>query len=202
MSLFGGDSSAPPTESEYESESDNSLSSFAQSQTLQAQLETRDAAAEDAAIDAPGNDADSEESTGEEPERPNRFRGPPRTWKGYTAADRQIAESLQQLEDADLAAHLYNAHALKRRAQKHTADISALETWQTKDAWLKQANELQHTDAAGQLQTELVPSKDWTAWPLPPASLDALSNGYRAASAAPEGEEWIIGGSEIGRAHV
>lgn len=199
MSLFGGDSSAPPTESEYESESDNLPSSSAQSQpnaqTLQAQLESRDAAAEDAAIDAPGNDADSEESTGEEPERPNRFKGPPRTWKGYTAADRQIAESLQQLEDADLAAHLYNAHALKRRARKPTANISALETWRNKDAWLKQANELQHTDAAGQLQTELIPSKDWTAWPLPPASLDALSNGYRAGSAAPEGEEWVIGGS-------
>lgn len=203
MSLFGGDSSAP-TESEYESESDNppspteqaaSLRSPPSAQTPHVGLGAHEPVAEDADHDLAGNDADSEESDDEEPERPSRFKGPPQTWKGYTAADRQIAESLQQLNDTDLAAHLYNAHALKRRVRKPAPELSTFKNWQNKDAWLKQGKELQYTDAAGQLQTELVPAKDWTAWPVPPASLYTLANGFRRAAVAPEKDEWVIGGN-------
>ncbi|KAJ4413050.1 N-terminal acetyltransferase [Didymella pomorum] len=199
MSLFGGDSSAPPTESEYESDTDNPLSP-----TAEAPLHSPPSAqtraglqpvAEEVTQGAADNDADSEESDDEEPERPNRFRGPPQTWKGYTADDRQLAESLQQLEDTDLAAHLYNAHALKRRVRKPTSQFSTLKNWQNKDAWLKQGKELQYTDAVGQVQTELVLAKDWTAWPVPPASLYTLANGFRRAAVAPEKDEWVIGGS-------
>ena len=123
MSLFGGDSSAPPTESEYESDSDNPIEQTApvtrlrsppSAQHAQYTQDDLEVTAENATQDAAGNDADSEESSEEEPERPNRFNGPPQTWKGYTVEDRQIAQSLQQLEDTDIAAHLYNAHALKR----------------------------------------------------------------------------------------
>ncbi|KAF9698942.1 hypothetical protein EKO04_002874 [Ascochyta lentis] len=207
MSLFGGDSSAPPTESEYESESDNPPSSIARSppgsslrsppsaQIVGITHGAHDLATEEVAQDLAGNDADSEESDDHEPERPNRWKGPPQTWKGYNAADRQIAESLQQLEDADLAAHLYDAHALKRRVRKPAAEVSMLNNWQNKDAWLKEGKDLQYTDAAGQSQTELVPTKDWTAWPLPPTSLYTLSNGFRRAAVAPEENEWVIGGS-------
>lgn len=204
MSLFGGDSSAPPTESEYESGSDNLSSPIEQPpptthlQSLPSahnELNLQTPAVDDTAHDSASNDADSEESDDEEPVRPNRFRGPPQTWKGYTAVDRQIAESLQQLEDTDLAAHLYNAHALKRRVRKPAPELSTLNNWQNKDAWLKQGKQLQHTDAVGQLQTELVPAKDWTAWPLPSASLYTLSNGFRKAAMSPMEDEWVIGGS-------
>lgn len=198
MSLFGGDSSAPPTESEYESGIDEPSSPTAQSppsaQFPHGQFDASQTTAEDGAQDIAGNDADSEDLHDDEPERPNRFKGPPQTWKGYTAADRQIPESLQRIEDADLAAHLYNAHALKRRARKPATDISTLSNWQNKDAWLKQGNDLQYTDAAGQLQTELVPTKDWTAWPLPPASLQPFNNGYGEATAVAKEDEWVIGG--------
>ncbi|KAF2632530.1 hypothetical protein BU25DRAFT_405863 [Macroventuria anomochaeta] len=204
MSLFGGDSSAPPTESEYESGSDNPPSSVEQSppttelrspSSAQIPHDVHEPLAEDVVEELAGNNADSEESDDEEPERPNRFKGPPQTWRGYTAVDRQITESLQQLEDADLAAHLYNAHALKRRVRKPAYALSTLKNWQNKDAWLKQGKELQHIDAAGQLQTELIPAKDWTAWPLPPASLYTLTNGFRRAAVAPEEDEWVIGGN-------
>ncbi|KAF1934087.1 uncharacterized protein M421DRAFT_415133 [Didymella exigua CBS 183.55] len=200
MSLFGGDSSAPPTESEYESEPDSQFSPTEQT-PLQSPPSARthhaglEPVAEDVDQDVAGNDADSEEFEDEEPERPNRFRGPPQTWKGYTAADRQIAESLQQLEDTDLSAHLYNAHALKRRVRKPAPELSMLRNWQTKDTWLKQGKELQYTDAAGQLQVELVPAKDWTAWPVPPASLYTLADGLRRGAVAPEKGEWVIGGN-------
>lgn len=198
MSLFGG-SSAPPTDSEYESDTDNPPSPIAgtplhspPSAQRHAELQS---AAENSAQDIADNDADSEESDDEEIGRPNRFKGPPQTWKGYTADDRQLAESLQQIEDADLAAHLYNAHALKRRVRKPAPELSTLKNWQNKDAWLQQGKDLQYTDVVGQVQTELVPAKDWTAWPVPPASLYTLVDGFRRAAVAPERNEWVIGGN-------
>jgi hypothetical protein len=183
MSLFGGDSSAPPTESEYDSGTDSPTPSITQSpprtslrsppnaQVPNDTLDTDAPATTDADQNLAGDDADSEESDDEEPERSNRFKGPPQTWKGYTAADRQVAESLQYFEDTDLAAHLYNAHALKRRVRKPAAALSTLERWQNKNDWLKQGQELRYKDTVGQEQTELVPKKDWTAWPLSPTSL-------------------------------
>jgi hypothetical protein len=205
MSLFGGDSSAPPTESPYDSELDNPASSIERSpprtslrspQNAQITNNVQDLHEQisgDAAQDLAGNEADSEESDEEHTERPNRFRGPPQTWKGYTAADRQIAESLQQLEDTDLAAHLYDAHALKRRVRRPAAETMALNNWQNKDTWLKKGKELKYADGSGQTQTELVPAKDWTAWPLPPASLFTPDNGLRRAAVVAEDDEWVIG---------
>lgn len=206
MSLFGGDSSAPQTESEYDSGTDNpssitqsppyaSLQSPPNAHILNDTLDTHAPATTDADQSIAGNDADSEESDDEEPERPNRFKGAPQTWRGYTAADRQIAESLQYFEDTDLAAHLYNVHALKRRVRKPAAALSKFERWQNKDAWLKQGQELQYKDTVGQEQTELVPTKDWTAWPLPPASLYTLDNGFRRTAIVPEEDEWVVGGN-------
>ncbi|KAF3035613.1 hypothetical protein E8E11_003259 [Didymella keratinophila] len=198
MSLFGGDSSAPPTESEYESITDNPPSPIAEvplQSPPSAQHAGLQSAAEEATHNVTDNDADSEKSDNEVPERPNRFKGPPQTWKGYTADDRQLTESLQQIEDIDLAAHLYNAHALKRRVLKPAPELSTLNNWQNKDAWLKQGKELQYTDAVRQVQIELVPAKDWTAWPVPPASFYTLANGFRRAAVAPEKDEWVIGGN-------
>ena len=43
------------------------------------------------------------------------------------------------------------------------------------------------------MQTELVPTKDWTAWPLPPTSLYTLDNGFRRAAIVPEEDEWVVG---------
>lgn len=207
MSLFGGDSSGPPTESEYESGEDKASVSITRSppdaplrsppsaQAVHEEFNSLSSAAEDVVGEAAGNDADSEESDDDEPKRPNRFKGLPQTWKGYTAADRQLAESIQYLEDTDLAAHLYNAHALKRRARKSVGDLLKLRKWQNKDSWLKHGQDLQYKDAAGQLQNELIPSKDWTAWPLAPSSLYTLNDGFRRAALAPEEEEWTVRGN-------
>ena len=49
--------------------------------------------------------------------RPNRWRGPASTWRKYTHEERQTYLTLQRLEAQDLAVHLYNTHALKRRAR-------------------------------------------------------------------------------------
>lgn len=63
---------------------------------------------------------DSNASDGtDDPEalRPNRWQGAPSTWTSLTGPERGLAASLDQIRNADLSIHLYNSHALKRRAR-------------------------------------------------------------------------------------
>ena len=46
--------------------------------------------------------------------RPNRWRGSPDKWLQYTAEERTLVRSLDDLRRRDLGVHLYNAYALKR----------------------------------------------------------------------------------------
>ena len=96
----------------------------------------------------------------------------PQSWRRWTAPDRELAASLEDVESADLAAHLYNTHHLKRRLRLSAEHTSELKSWQSKDAWLKKGQELQYQDPLTQdLETELIPPKPWSAWPLPPHQL-------------------------------
>jgi hypothetical protein len=49
--------------------------------------------------------------------RPNRWSGKQRTWQRMTAEERQLWQSMEAVEDQDLAVHLYNAFALKKRGK-------------------------------------------------------------------------------------
>ncbi|GIJ82265.1 hypothetical protein Asppvi_000771 [Aspergillus pseudoviridinutans] len=80
--------------------------------------------------------------------RPNRFRGPESTWRKLTFEDRQNAQALEELRARDLAAHLYNAFALRVRAREIARQA------------LESDKQLDETEA-------FVPSKRWTAWPVP-----------------------------------
>jgi hypothetical protein len=46
--------------------------------------------------------------------RPNRWKGAPSTWNGYTESERFGSESLNLVRNQDLSIHLYNAFILKR----------------------------------------------------------------------------------------
>lgn len=46
--------------------------------------------------------------------RPNRWTGAASTWRTLTEDDRQTYAALEALRSRDLAAHLYNAFALRR----------------------------------------------------------------------------------------
>ena len=81
--------------------------------------------------------------------RPNKYNGPPSTWRSWTAAERGLAASLDQLSAKDLSVHLYNANALKREARRISAQN-------------KQSTDI---DVGGE---EWIPPKKWTAWPLAP----------------------------------
>lgn len=54
-----------------------------------------------------GEDEDLSES------RPNRWTGPPSTWRAFTEQDRLTYDALTRLRAGDLSMHLYNAFALK-----------------------------------------------------------------------------------------
>lgn len=59
----------------------------------------------------------SDEDEEIENERPNRWRGAPTTWTTFTAPERGLSNSLDQIRNADLSLHLYNAFALRQRAE-------------------------------------------------------------------------------------
>ncbi|PWY86083.1 hypothetical protein BO70DRAFT_378750 [Aspergillus heteromorphus CBS 117.55] len=83
------------------------------------------------------------------PYRPNRFPGAESTWRTLTARDRQNARALDDIRARDLAAHLYNAYALRIRAIEMAKRATKMKS--------KTSSE---TDG-------FLPPRRWTAWPLP-----------------------------------
>ncbi|KAJ9363454.1 RNA polymerase I-specific transcription initiation factor-domain-containing protein [Paecilomyces variotii] len=87
--------------------------------------------------------------------RPNRYHGPTSTWRLWTQKERQVAESLEIIRARDLSAHLFNAHALKRRAREIRKRIA-------------------ENGSQEEEETAFVPGKLWTAWPMPPEEVPRL----------------------------
>jgi hypothetical protein len=117
----------------------------------------------------------SVESPSTSTSRPNTFRGNKKSWLRYTAAERGLAASLDQIRAGDLSIHLYNAHALKRRLRSQQ-NIDESEPWQSKDRWID--------DRGGQ---EFFPRRRWTAWPLEPQ--DVPRKGERFGALLDDDEE-------------
>ncbi|KND91201.1 hypothetical protein TOPH_03963, partial [Tolypocladium ophioglossoides CBS 100239] len=80
--------------------------------------------------------------------RPNRWTGPKSSWRLLTQEERLLWRSVRQLEDQDLAAHLYDAFALRRAGgSAETARGLTVKMEDGQDAiW--------------------APPKLWTSWPL------------------------------------
>lgn len=87
------------------------------------------------------------------PSRSNKFRGPPSTWRNWTAPERDLAASLDQLQAKDLSVHLYNS--FKLRQKNRTRDPS------------QRAGASKHSGKAKE-GSQWIPPKVWAAWPLPP----------------------------------
>lgn len=87
------------------------------------------------------------------PARPNKYHGPPSTWRTWTAAERELAASLDQIQARDLSIHLYNAFALKKRAGVRLSG--------------KRRNLSKTRDDGSETgDADWVPPKVWTAWPM------------------------------------
>ena len=63
------------------------------------------------------DDDDHDDDDSESESRPNCWTGAPSTWLAITASERQQAAALEQLRNANLSIHLYNAFALRKRAK-------------------------------------------------------------------------------------
>jgi hypothetical protein len=197
MSLFGGDNARPSlSPSPSQSSPSPSVEDPAGAQNAQnAPLTsfTLDSETDDDNHNQIDPDAleDDEDESELKPSRPNRFTGHPGTWQRYTAADRQIAASLEKIDSEDLTAHLYNTHNLKRRLRRPAEKLTGVKSWQGKDAWLKKGEDLQYTDPVGETETELIPPKSWTAWPVPPNQLPHKKENVERADS--EEDTWYIG---------
>ncbi|CAF9931501.1 MAG: hypothetical protein ALECFALPRED_005022 [Alectoria fallacina] len=101
-----------------------------------------------------GNDLDEDiQDSTTLPSRPNKFRGPPSTWRNWTAPERDLAASFDQLQAKDLSVHLFNSFKLKRRNAARDRH--------------PQAHISEDLGRADQ-ESNWVPPKVWTAWPLSP----------------------------------
>lgn len=84
--------------------------------------------------------------------RPNRWRGPPQSWRTITEEDRLTYNASERLRNQDLSVHLYNAFALRQAPQEAGAgagsDIDA------------------GTDRPVVHREPWAPPKGWTSWPL------------------------------------
>jgi hypothetical protein len=196
MSLFGGEDSVPHSPSsphELPNSPVHVISLLTDAQNVQPVSYTIDPDDEDNGdLD---DESESELDPDEELSRPNRFAGKRTTWQRYTAADRQIAASLDQIQAGDLSAHLYNAHALKRRVRLPAEQLKGIKDWQSKDLWMKKGRALQYTDILGEVQTELVPHKRWTAWPLPTSTVPGPQEKFERRRSEDDGEGWAVGGA-------
>ncbi|OAX84173.1 hypothetical protein ACJ72_01448 [Emergomyces africanus] len=97
-------------------------------------------------------------SSGDSPalDRLNRYLGPPSTWRAKTRQERHDINSLDTLRARDLSSHLFNAFALKRRAM-------AIKAQNPEQGQEQQSN----TESDADPSSQFVPTKQWTAWPLP-----------------------------------
>ena len=109
-------------------------------------------------------DEDSQDSTSF-PSRPNGFRGPPSTWRNWTAPERDLAADLEQSRAKDLSVHLYNSFKL---GQRNRIRVPGRRAQTSKDS----------EEADG--RSNWVPPKVWTAWPLPPDIVPREQNEKRS----------------------
>lgn len=102
-------------------------------------------------VPKPSNsDENASDSDPLDPFRPNRYNGPPSTWLQWTAPERDIAKSLEQIKAKDLSIHLYNSYGLRRRARALRKQLD-IDVRQAKSIW--------------------EPPKNWAAWPMPAADV-------------------------------
>ncbi|KAL8773728.1 MAG: hypothetical protein Q9209_001496 [Squamulea sp. 1 TL-2023] len=96
--------------------------------------------------------------------RSNKYHGPPSTWRDWTAAERQIATSLDQIRARDLSLHLYNFYCLKRR-------VDSTREWQVET----DPDTDDYVSTSRKRKTWL-PVRTWTAWPMDPRTVPRESD--------------------------
>lgn len=109
--------------------------------------------------------SNSSYSGSEEPDRPNRWTGPPSTWQALTNQERGLEASLIELRNRDLNIHLYNSFALKRKAREYR-EAKNLKPSPSPSRENDEADDDQDFEELA--RKGWAPPRGWTAWPLPP----------------------------------
>lgn len=155
MSLFGG---GPANDAFQETQATDGLSIIVEEEPSGAgvvQVPTSNQQASpvaSAVTDSPREDDTEDEE--EDEEDSYRFKGPPRTWHRYTAAERRVATSVEHSRAEDLSAHLFNAFAFKKQARPPRGR-EEVKDWYSRHRWHDEKREM-----------DWVPPAYWTAWPL------------------------------------
>lgn len=117
----------------------------------------------------------SEDSDDLHENRPNRWKGPPQTWRGITEEERLTYNAFVRLRNEDLSLHLYNAWALKQRAAaagegpsqeevRPTFSVPETRRLRLADFWIQ---DVDAETGRPVRDSSWVPPRNWTAWPLP-----------------------------------
>lgn len=123
-----------------------------------------------------------------EHERDGRFYGPDVSWKIYTSDERDLAASLDRIENNDLSAHLYNTHRIKHRQRYR--DSSTIRPWQSKQSWLAHG------------QPAFSPDRAWSAWPLESADVPRRDENWGVAAAVEDNQYETYRRPEVWRPSV
>ncbi|KAF3483958.1 uncharacterized protein GIQ15_03282 [Arthroderma uncinatum] len=108
------------------------------------------------ALDDTYGQSSSPDGMGESSSRPNKFQGPPSTWRGWTKRERHDVIALDTIRSRDLSIHLYNAFILKKRAKEDKArTIADMTPCGTPD------------EKPPESLSSFAPNRGWTAWPMP-----------------------------------
>jgi len=109
----------------------------------------------------PASSPSNSSSFSDAPDRPNKWRGSRQDLLKHYSDVRAIHNSLNLIEDDDLSAHLYNIHGLKRGIYP---DILGVVPKKPVKQWMRKERLFESSG-------EWYPHRDWTSWPLEPASV-------------------------------
>ena len=97
--------------------------------------------------------------------RPNRWRGPPATWRTWTERDRRAWSALDAARRQDLAVHLYNAFGLRKGLREGPVVVDPAASGGGGGG--EPGNEHDGDDDDDDKQRrDWAPGQLWTAWPL------------------------------------
>lgn len=103
--------------------------------------------------------------------RPHRFKGPDSTWRKLTREERDNAEALEAMRAKDLAAHLFNAFALRKRARDRTHGRIG-----------------QHGVQGDEMHDFFTPPPRWGAWPMLASEVPRANGSSRVAEGKTYGD--------------
>ncbi|KAI9725967.1 MAG: hypothetical protein M1828_002295 [Chrysothrix sp. TS-e1954] len=123
------------------------------------------------------HDSDSDEDASSRA----RFNGDAAKYKRLIRHERFLLEGLEAAENDDLAAHLYEAHLIKRENYKEAETQRESPGNEVSEQETDQGDQVYRSKQQWRLPDSWQPSQFWTAWPLPPEKVPAENERWMKA---------------------